>query len=253
MGLRKSIGHLRRDISGYGPLKGTRVLWLKTLRGGRPRKLASDRLGGVVWVRPGTTDMPIFDQIALDPYMPLDMSDPPTVIVDLGANIGLSTRFFKSAYPGARIVAVEPDPQNFAMLTRNTEGIADVHCEMAGIWPEDGWIRLKQDGLGSSGFRTEDANDGHGSTLALSMTTLMARARIDRISLLKIDIEGAEKDLFSAKDLSWMDRVDRIAIELHDHIRPGAGQVFFEALRRDAWNIEVFHGVLMCRRLRQQR
>lgn len=248
MGLRKSIGHLSHDLVGYGPLTGSWLLWLKTRRGGKPKRVTVDRLGGSVWVRPGTSDTAIFDQVALHPYMPLDQEDPPAVIMDLGANIGLSTRFFKNAYPKARIIAVEPDVDNFAMLTRNTAGIADVQCVMAGIWPEDGRIALQQDGLGSSGFRTQAATAGSGDIEALTINTLMARFGIERISLLKIDIEGAEKDLFSAPDLSWMERVDRIAIELHDHIRPGAAQVFFEALRKDAWNVEIYHGVLMCRR-----
>src|SRR6187549_2722781 len=99
MGLKKSIGHLVHDLVGYGPLTGSRLLWLKTRRGGKPKRFTVDRLGSDIWLRPGTTDGAIFDQIALHAYMPIDANDPPKVIVDLGANIGLSTRFFKAAYP----------------------------------------------------------------------------------------------------------------------------------------------------------
>ena len=248
MGLRKSIGHLIHDILGYGPITGLRVLRLKTKRSGPPERVSVRRLGGSVLLRPGTTDPAIFDQIALHPYVPIDREHPPVTIVDLGANIGLSTRFLKNAYPEARVVAVEPDPTNYEMLVKNTAGLSDVQCLMAGIWPEDGRLQLDHAGLGHSGFRTHAGGDGGGNTDALTIGTLMTKAGFERIGLLKIDIEGAEKDLFGGTDLSWLEKVDRIAIELHDHIRPGAGQVFFEALRKDSWNVRIYHGVVYCER-----
>ncbi len=80
------------------------------------------------------------------------------------------------------------------------------------------------------------------------MHTLIRENGIDRVGLLKIDIEGAEKDIFSAADLNWLKAVDRISVEVHDHFRPGATQSIFEALRSDPWNVQVYHGLLMCRR-----
>ncbi|EAA1527808.1 FkbM family methyltransferase [Salmonella bongori] len=45
------------------------------------------------------------------------------VIVDCGANIGTSVLHFLEAYPRAHVVAIEPAPDNFALLSRNTEGL----------------------------------------------------------------------------------------------------------------------------------
>jgi hypothetical protein len=74
---------------------------------------------------------------------------------------------------------------------------------------------------------------------AMSMATLMAHCGLDHIDLLKLDIEGAEKDVFEAADLQWMDRVRTIAVELHDRMRPGCGHAFFTASSRTPRNYEV--------------
>lgn len=249
MRLKKALRHLYSDLTGYGLVQGTRVLALKKGRkGAPPTRVHVPKLGGTVWVRPASTDLAILDQIALSPYLPLDPHDPPATIVDLGANIGLSTLYFKMAYPKARIVAVEPDAANFAMLQRNTERLAGVRCVQAAIWPTDGWIDLERDGLGSSGFRANANSTGSGDTRALSIPTLMREHDLDRIDLLKVDIEGGEMDLFTAPDIKWLEQVEKISLEPHDHIRPGATQAFFKFLSGSGWNVEVYNNALMCRR-----
>jgi len=57
----------------------------------------------------------------------------------------------------------------------------------------------------------------------------MRNFSIDYIDLLKIDIEGSEKEVFEACD--WQDRLDSIVIELHDRFKPGCSQVVNRALQ----------------------
>jgi hypothetical protein len=60
----------------------------------------------------------------------------------------------------------------------------------------------------------------------------MNMAGFERVSLLKIDIEGAEAVVFNAPNLSWLDRVDNIAIELHDDSQFGmAAPIFWRAVQ----------------------
>jgi hypothetical protein len=54
----------------------------------------------------------------------------------------------------------------------------------------------------------------------------MEEFRIDRVGILKVDIEGAEKEVFSGA-ASWIDRVDGIIIELHDRMKRGCSRTFF--------------------------
>lgn len=187
--------------------------------------------------------MAIYDQIVLHPYLPSGCAF--TTIVDCGANIGLTVRYLKAVYPQARIIAIEPDDDNFAMLQRNTEGMPGIDCIKAGVWPTSGFLNLRQEGLGPSGFRTI-AGDGDSTLKAMSIPDIMEKAGIDRISLLKIDIEGSEFELFSATDVSWIERVDAISIELHDSWRPGCGDAFFKAIAPWNWVFSFHGGAVLC-------
>jgi len=216
---------------------------LKSRKSGRLARVGSPVTAGDVWVRPGTADMAIYDQIVLQPYLPRDRSF--VTIIDCGANIGLSVRYLKAAYPDAVVVAVEPDEGNFGMLSRNTSGLKGVHCVKAGIWPVPGYLELRQEGLRHSSFRTKEASDDTGLE-AVSIPLLMERFSLSRVSLLKIDIEGSELELFSGSDLSWIDRVDAIAIELHDGWRPGCGDAFFRAITSWSWTFSTYGGAILC-------
>jgi hypothetical protein len=57
----------------------------------------------------------------------------------------------------------------------------------------------------------------------------MSDYEVDRVNLLKLDIEGSEKEVFS-NARPWIDRVDAISIELHDRFKPGCTRAFFGAV-----------------------
>jgi hypothetical protein len=64
---------------------------------------------------------------------------------------------------------------------------------------------------------------------AVTIASLMDKAGFDRVDILKLDIEGAEIELFDANCEEWIDRVDAIVIELHDWIRPGCSASLLKA------------------------
>jgi FkbM family methyltransferase len=225
-----------------------RVLWLKKLPKGKLRHIDAEWLGGRVWLRPGTADVATIDQILIGPYMPVEKGWDPGTIIDCGANIGLATRYLQHAYPNARIVAVEPEQGNFELLQYNMKDFSKVQCVRAGIWPEEGTLQLQREGHQESAFRTE-AGD-HGDTEALTIPRIIQRYSMERIGLLKIDIEGSEKELFTGGDLTWIDKVDRLSIELHDWFRPGCGNAFFKAISRYDWTFQFIGHVVYCSRVR---
>jgi len=178
-----------------------------------------------------TSDIAIFHQVfaALD-YTSPNLPKTARTIVDLGANIGLATVFFALRYPQARILAVEPDAQNFALLARNTAALwPRVTAREGAVWTHDGTIDLRHEDsegrpLGAWGVQVapEPAGAAHAATSCFSMTTLMAQAGIDEIDVLKCDIEGAEKELFSTGAEAWLRKVRLLIIETHDWFRPGS-------------------------------
>lgn len=157
------------------------------------------------------------------------------LIVDLGANIGLASLYLASQWPGARIVAVEPDAGNFAQLQRNfalsSAAAAEFDAVQAAVASHSGWARIANPGGPAAGLRTAAASAGApGAIPALSLDELLARAPECEPFLVKIDIEGAEADLFQAGPPAWMARFPVLVVEPHDWTLPGSFRPCLQAL-----------------------
>jgi FkbM family methyltransferase len=172
-----------------------------------------------------------------------DLSDV-RLVIDCGANVGYSSAFFLSQFSSCHLIAVEPDPGNFTMLNRNLLAYGErVTLVRAGIWSHSTPLALSRgrfrDGREwSVQVRTCEPNE-ETHLQGVGIESLLATSGFDRISLLKIDIEGAEAVLFR-DNVGWLDRVDTIAIELHDDSEFGkATDVFYAAIRGRGF--EVYH------------
>ena len=104
---------------------------------------------------------------------------------------------------------------------RNVSHYANVTPLHAAIWNEDGQVEVFPFGPYKAKWAYKVRN-GHGCR-AVTLPTLMRETGIESVDILKVDIEGAEKEVFSQCD--WMDRVGLLAIELHDRHRPGWSDV----------------------------
>jgi FkbM family methyltransferase len=191
-------------------------------------------------LRLGSTDIYVFNSIYHQQEYGWDFTEPPEVIVDAGAYTGLSTAFFAMRYPDAQIIAIEPDQENYDLLTKNTAGFGNVRTIRAALWPESGSVNLTDPGIGSWGLRitAKDCDNPVSPIRAITINDIMQEYRIDRIDLLKLDIEGSEKDLFANSD-SWIESVEAICLELHDRFKVGCSRAFFKAV--DEFPIELWH------------
>jgi len=239
MRLIKAFDHLVEHIVRLGLVNGLRVLWVKQRGPGQEAVIRVPELAGPLIVRTGSSDLAIFDEVVILRGYGFALDKAPTVILDIGANIGLATLWFKQRYPAARVIAVEPDAENFELLKRNTAGLKDVELVQAALAPEDGIIGFERAGLNPSGYHIRDLKSGEKGVPAISMGSLLQRFGLEDVDLLKLDIEGAEKELFETTDIAWMDRVKTMAVELHDRIRPGCGHAFFAAASRSPRNYDV--------------
>lgn len=147
------------------------------------------------------------------------------LIVDAGANIGASPIFFLSDIAKARIVAIEPDRENFDLLVKNTEGL-DVECIHGAVHAKSGRARLVNVGEGHWGYRTEvlgGEEDGGDSIACVTINDIYAANAVGYFPFIaKIDIEGGERDLFSA-NTEWVAKTPLLIIELHDWLMPEQG------------------------------
>jgi FkbM family methyltransferase len=139
-------------------------------------------------------------------------------IVDLGSNAGFSIRYWATLFPKAQIIAVEPDPNNCRTCEKNlaAAGLANrVSLVQAGVGASHRRVSLTSDS-GEWGYRTVDSTSAAERIVELQplVEILDEFAPRQEISLLKCDIEGAERELFS-DCRSWIGRIRAIAIELH--------------------------------------
>jgi FkbM family methyltransferase len=142
------------------------------------------------------------------------------LIVDCGANIGASVLWFVNRYPKAHVVAIEPAPDNFALLEHNTQG-HDVDLRRAGLAATDGSAHLSNLDHEGWAYRTSAAGEGPAIEMISLANILSAKSPAKYMPfLLKIDIEGAESSLFDA-DTSAFDKFPAIIIEPHDWMLPG--------------------------------
>lgn len=138
------------------------------------------------------------------------------VIVDAGANIGAASLWFRANYPEAAIVAIEPEPGNGAILHRNLDGRPNIAILDAAIGAEPGFVAIENDESGW-GARTERAEQG---IPVVTVTQAIATVPDGVPLIVKIDIEGFERDLF-ARNLDWLAGSYVVIIEPHDWMLPG--------------------------------
>ena len=184
------------------------------------------------YLRVPSSDVRIFKNILVHgEYGQMPLPETAEAIIDAGANIGLASAFFASRYPRAKIVALEPDAGNFAMLQKNTKSCANVITERAALWNEKKTLRLSNPGRGEWGFTVGEKGEGE-TVPAVTVDDIMNRHNINRVSVLKVDIEGAELEVF-ANSSPWLERVDAVVVETHDDIKPGSTDTVTGALIKD--------------------
>ena len=192
-----------------------------------------------IYLRKNTSDIPTYDEVILKENYRIDTPVKATTILDCGSNIGLSAIFFKNKFPEATIICVEPELSNYEMLLKNVELYDKVVTYQAGIWNKSAYLTIQNDKAEKYAFTVcETEKDTHGSIRAISISDIMRENKLETIDILKIDIEGAEKEVFKSDYDYWLSRTNLIIIELHDRIMQGCSKTFFDALTH--YNFDTF-------------
>jgi len=151
-------------------------------------------------------------------------------VVDLGANIGLTSLYFASHYPSSKLLAVEPNPGTYKMLAANLKELIDSgRCQTlkAAVWGRKKALVADHSHAPDhySAFVTKEAtgedtgeDTGEETMMGLPIQEIINDSGFKKIDLLKVDIEGAEVELFKG-DVNWLRHVNSIAIEFHGDSR----------------------------------
>jgi len=137
-------------------------------------------------------------------------------IVDVGANIGIWIEYIKHASTCGKIYAIEPNRQALKILkdTYTQDEIVLVEKALANADGEFEFFVDNNNSTISSIQKYEDLNSSY-KVPAISFRTFLREYNIDRISLMKVDIESGEYDLFESMDKTDLDRIDNLLIEYH--------------------------------------
>ncbi len=225
----------------FGPLRGPYLLGRLWRAKHGLIEVSVPALGAPMILRARSSDKPAFEQVfVVQAYDTSFIGFRPETIIDGGANSGFTTRFFANRYPWARIFAIEPEASNFELLVRNTRHLNSVVPIRAALWNRPTALKIPNPLDEKWAFRVQQGTGGDASDIrAVTVSELIARAGSTRVDILKLDIEGAEQDLFESDYDSWLGRVNAIVIELHESLRPGCTEVFYRAIR--PYRFRLFH------------
>jgi FkbM family methyltransferase len=188
-----------------------------------------------IFLRVPSADVKVYEKVFLDEDYSFAVTREPRVIVDAGAHIGLASIYFANRYPEAKIIAIEPERQNFELLVKNVEPYKSVIPVHAALWSRDDVLQLLDPAGGNWGFitREKEASESSGIRIrdavrGMTVSRLMHDYDLEKIDILKLDVEGSERELFGDSS-GWLDRVDAVIVELHERIRPGCNRNFYKS------------------------
>ncbi|HQP09810.1 MAG TPA: FkbM family methyltransferase, partial [Candidatus Omnitrophota bacterium] len=177
----------------------------------------------------------------------------PRAIIDCGADIGSTARYYLRRYPRAHLIAIEPDPQSFALLQKNLAFYRErVDLFNKAVWPDRAEVALEYKGYrGKSSWKTfvRDAREQDERVTTVTIGDIVRQFGLQSIDILKINIEGSERFLFSENYRSWLDITKNIVIDLHDRFWPGCSDIFFRALSDYNYELERRNNIALCRNI----
>lgn len=191
-------------------------------------------------LRPNSTDYDTYEHVFVLKEYDFPIPFEPRLIIDGGANIGMSALYFARRFPKATILAIEPDAANCSMLQHNTRDYPQVETIRAGIWSSSGHLRIKDNRADANAFQVEwTASPTSDSLPAVSISDLLEKSGQTTIDILKLDVEGAEKEIFLNGYESWLPKTNLLIVELHDRMVPGCSKALFQAISQYDFDCET--------------
>jgi FkbM family methyltransferase len=195
------------------------------------------RIYGVpLFVRARSPDIQVALSSLGDEFSPLSTilpSDFSGLIIDAGGYIGTAAIKFSKMYPHAKVITIEPSEENFAILQENIKPFKNISAVKAALVAANrvGGTKLLDRGQGQWGFTiVKNPLDGPDAA-EINIVETITLAEIAKshhetnIGILKLDIEGAEKEIFDHAG-EQLKNVFSIFVELHDRVVLGCSESF---------------------------
>lgn len=197
-----------------------------------------------------SSDLNVFNQVfeykEYQPVVEVFKKNFPSVsklnFIDAGSNVGLTSVFFSKFFPGSRYINIEPDTSNFETMSYNlsANSIESVEKVKGGVWSTNSYLKIVSDFRDKNdwSFRVEETL-GPTDIKAFSINHLIEKNDFSFIDILKMDIEGSEKEVLTSPkaDVSYLSKTKCIAIEIHDEF--DCREAIYEVLRK--YNFTFFN------------
>lgn len=137
----------------------------------------------------------------------------PSIIVDVGANVGATALFFHASYPNAQIFCYEPSESNYNYLAANTKEFENITSYPYGLYNTacEKSLYIGRDQPAQNSIIASNGTSEVTETIRLAQSsTELIRAELERISILKIDTEGCELQIL--EDI--LEKAPHIAIDV---------------------------------------
>jgi FkbM family methyltransferase len=231
--MKNKLFKLFHYCSHLGWWRGLRILCKMSLaRRGQVIAIGLPELAHPVFIRAKSSDEYAFRQIFVNKEYEFKPEMPITTVIDAGANIGLAAAYFVNQFPGCRIICLEPEPKNFELLQKNIAPYPTITGVQKGVWNKSTNLKIVDSGLGNWGFTVQEVEQEEpGVIKAVSLNDIMKQYNLDSLDIVKMDIEGSEKEVLEAGDASeWLSRCKILVIEIHDRMKKGTSAALFNKL-----------------------
>jgi len=237
--MRKSIAEFGKLMGAVGIVPGVKIGLRKNLSS-KPFAIHLPGFNHDIWIRKGTSDWNAFKQVFIWKEYEYPIASAPATILDAGSNVGYAALWFIRKFPNAKIVSLEPETSNFEMLQKNTAPFSSIKPIKAGLWGRSCFLRIIPTDWGNWGFRTEEVEEETADSIkALSVKEIMDSNGWETIDLLKMDIEGAERNVFAHDAHEWLPKVKMMFLELHDNVYKDCSRNVFKALLDYDFRVDV--------------
>lgn len=175
-----------------------------------------------------------------------ETSNPKPLIIDAGAHIGLSTLYFKKVYPGAQIIAIEPNPKSFEILEKNIfenqiDGVTTINAALSTAKGQEKlFLDSSDDEWHSTASFHKGSWAGTQKSSEIIVKTLTLSEFINQpVDFLKLDIEGSEQKVLT-QAASNLKLVSEMHVEFHTHATQSLGKLV--ELLEKTHEVELFKG-----------
>ena len=202
---------------------------------GIKRVFRAQLYGFEVSLRSGTPDLLVAMESLgreLEPVTSCYGKHEAALIIDAGGYIGTAAMKLARSYPECQIVCLEPSSENLALLRINVATYPNIKVVQAALAATESQVTLRYPGRKQWGFtiiaESDDSDHAIESVKTTTIDKILVDENRDRLFILKLDIEGAEAEIFGNSD-GWIARTDIIIAELHEWLMPGAEAAFHTA------------------------